>query len=283
MTDIEIINRKIDNRIKKIGSSNIYHYTTIDAFYNIIKTKELWLGDTSTMNDKSELRNFTKAIKKDLISDMPNKKNNIKTYFTKVNKRIANEYPFAFCCTTLEDDAAQWERYADEAKGVRIGFDTKTLLVLIYKLGFLFNEVFYEWQAKKHAHYEKLDNYFKNGELSEFDNIKGQIDNLICVSAFHKHISFISEKEYRIATAFNNAGKSEYSKIEFECRNNVIKKYLKLNIGKICSDEGINPQILINNVLIGPRSKQNENILKKFCAENGFTNIEISCSECPLR
>lgn len=284
MKEIEIkLNLKIEEHTKKTALSNYYHYTTVDAFYNIIKTKELWLGDTSTMNDKSELTNFTKSLQENLLLELPEKKKDIDDYFNKVNERVANEYPFALCFTTLKDDAAQWERYADNAKGIRIGFDTNTLLLLCKKLIFSFNEVFYKWNSKEHKHYEILKTYFKTGELEEFDNINGQIDNLICVSALHKHNSFRSEKEYRMVTLLNNIGNTEYSKIEFECRNNVIKKYLKLNIDKISSNKDINLQMLIKNVLIGPLSSQNENILRKFCCENGFNDIKISRSDCPLR
>lgn len=201
----------IEEKAKTINGKYVYHYTSIAAFYGIIKNKELWLGNTSSMNDKSELLGFTSKIQSNLKKELPDKHNEIKEYFDLVSNRIRNEFPFALCFSTLNDDAAQWERYAQNATGVRIAFDIKVLLTLIQGIGFIFNEIFYDSPIKENLHYALLKNYFDTGILYEFSSEKSQIDNLILTASLHKHKSFVSEKEYRL-----------------EFLSNEIKKYRKL-------------------------------------------------------
>ena len=47
----------------------IYHYTTMKALFGIIRNKEFWWGNTSTMNDKKELTEFTNKIVSSVRAD----------------------------------------------------------------------------------------------------------------------------------------------------------------------------------------------------------------------
>ena len=40
----------------------LFHYTSVDAFRNILKTQTLWASHYKTLNDKSELTHFENFI-----------------------------------------------------------------------------------------------------------------------------------------------------------------------------------------------------------------------------
>lgn len=121
----------------------LYHYTSIDPLYSIIKNNELWIGNTAAMNDRSEIKEFYNNFKNCLISKFPDKQNSIDALFKKVSRDIKGKYPFVMSFSPLEDDAAQWERYGDNARGVCIRFNVRRLAEQLSVLPFTIGKVYY--------------------------------------------------------------------------------------------------------------------------------------------
>lgn len=285
--EIKIRDKDIDARIinHNYGES-LCHYTSISALYGIIQNQELWLGNTATMNDKSEIKYFIQKMQNAIQNDICLEKlNACDCFFDKVFKRIDNEYPFAISFSRLKDNAAQWERYADNANGVCIEFNTKRLMNLFYYSNgrLLFNEVFYEMNARKHKHYKILTDYFNSNQLNEFNSETGEIDNLIACAYLHKHESFCTESEVRLCNLWNYT--IDESTISFELINGRIRKILKVSLDKLCIKEDIDFEDLIDRIVIGPRSEQNPKELQEYLYNCGLNKLakKISLSECPLR
>ena len=57
-------------------------------------------------------------MEEELKQDKSLKTKKIKDIFNEINNRLQDEYPYAMCLSLLNDDVAQWERYADNAKGI---------------------------------------------------------------------------------------------------------------------------------------------------------------------
>ncbi|MBO4433607.1 MAG: DUF2971 domain-containing protein, partial [Clostridia bacterium] len=262
----------------------IYHYTSIQTLYRILTGKEFWLGNTSSMNDKSEFSHFAGVLKSELIKDVPEKQLEIKEYFKNVNARIQKEYPYAMCFSVLNDDAAQWERYANNATGVCIGIDLSVMLDVFYYFPYcILNKVFYENHLKEHDHYFVLKNYFLTDNMLEFSDKQGQIDNLLFCSALYKHKSFSAEQEFRLAILRNSNAPG--SSIGFSENDNQIKKVLKLDMNTLCANSGYKFEDLFKSILVGPRSMQSVADLKSYCAELQYKKLanNIRPSDCPLR
>lgn len=280
--------RHVAERVEKIGN-NLYHYTSLAAFYGMLENKQFWWGNMSDMNDKSELKDFVKKLKKAIKEDVPSAELQIGDFFDEVEARIELEYPFAMCFSTVSDDVAQWDRYADNARGVCIAFNTQTLLELFCYTSHFANEVFYEYDIRNHAHYSILKEFFETGEfLHGFNNIKGLMDNIILCSTCYKHKSFCSEYEFRILTlgqVDTKILKRNCSEISFELVRGVIKQILKVNYSQLCQQEGLNFIDMFDSIIIGPRSDLSKPDLEKFCLANGFEKLSqnIKLSECPLR
>ncbi len=75
MNTIAYINNDVDKRINKHKYGNyLYHYTSIATLHNILKSKQFWLGNTATMNDKKEVKYFIELLQRALCENIPSDK-----------------------------------------------------------------------------------------------------------------------------------------------------------------------------------------------------------------
>lgn len=103
----------------------IYHYCDTTAFNSIISTKKIWLTDITKLNDCTEY-----ASGFDLILDVLKEKGlEEKQVFQDIHTRnLNNKFQILIGCFSEEGDSgSQWGLYADESKGLSIGFDENDL------------------------------------------------------------------------------------------------------------------------------------------------------------
>lgn len=116
----------------------VYHYCNVDTFYAIIQNKSLRLSDVSKSNDSKEIlwigekieelfmheykldgaQYFYKEVDKDTF-EMETREY-VKTYFT---ENFNNPSSFVTCFSSSGDLLSQWRGYADDAKGLSLGFE----------------------------------------------------------------------------------------------------------------------------------------------------------------
>lgn len=99
----------------------IYHYCNESVFKKIIETQEIWLSDITKMNDEDEYRSGYEIIREELNG------------FGLENHDIINEMSdsnlnqafniLVGCFSSNGDLKSQWSEYADQGKGVSIGFN----------------------------------------------------------------------------------------------------------------------------------------------------------------
>ncbi|MFT0137247.1 DUF2971 domain-containing protein [Alcanivoracaceae bacterium MT1] len=103
--------------------NTLYHYCSIDSFFNILRTKNIRLTDTLGMNDSREGR-WADLIINPLISN--------EELFSSVEqgREFLNAYhlskpsPFIFCFSEHPDILSQWRAYSNDGTGVCIGFSS---------------------------------------------------------------------------------------------------------------------------------------------------------------
>lgn len=83
----------------------LYHYTTLEAVLNMLKTKKLWFSCIVGLNDRSELNysDLSLGLKKDETINQQ-------------RIRFANER-FLFSMSSKGDDLNQWRLYGNDGKG----------------------------------------------------------------------------------------------------------------------------------------------------------------------
>ena len=126
----------------------IYHYCNLDRFLSITKNKELWLTDICKSNDSMEREWIYKLF--DLCWNQIMKKPNVdeassaeEIYHSYAIKQIQKEYqvtynhvkafkslsecnftPCGICFSSEKDLLSQWRGYANDGKGIAIGFNS---------------------------------------------------------------------------------------------------------------------------------------------------------------
>ncbi|MBR4789687.1 MAG: DUF2971 domain-containing protein [Treponema sp.] len=131
-------------------SNLIYHYTSLNALYEIIKTKSLLLPTLHGMNDPLEGGYKPDVFISDLDFDKyPQKVNeNTKQFFKLLSTLLKNNKkqfikncknktePYSLSFSMKEDNISHWERYGNNMKGVCIAFDLDEMELLNPPLGY---------------------------------------------------------------------------------------------------------------------------------------------------
>lgn len=283
LRDFEIKQRndRAMKAVEKYGSE-LWHYTDFKALNGILNEKKIWFGSTASMNDKDELSGFIKDLKSAVLSEI-DKANVSKAegIFEKIQKRLLVEYPYIFCVTRAQNDAAQWDRYAYGGTGVAVVFDTELLYKLIYYNRFIMNEEYYGYNAKQHKMKTLLVDYIQENRLEEFSDIEGLIDNLLLCAMIHKHESFSAEQEVRLSPYFI---KNDDPHLEYRVTGTIRRVYV-VNLDELCKKEDMGLEDLIKAIVIGPKSKQNIEDLKWYLNKINLPRLadKVRKSDCPLR
>ena len=279
-----------DKQIRNLMDLNqipdkLYYYTDITAFFNMITNKELWFGNVSSMNDKNEMHEFIGRLEQELL-DLYKDNEILKKQISSIFMELDIVYPYVMCCSKYEDNAAQWERYADNARGVCIEIDGFNFLKLL-NYGDLFpRAVLYNYPPRQHELFEIINKYLTDkgskwgSKEIDLDYIKKQI---LLVATMRKHKSFETEGEIRFSTIWNMEFK--YSKKEFKLINNCIKEFVILDLTNYFKNIDYSFDDIFSKVLIGPRSNQSTGILKEFLKskdERGLVD-KVFESGCSLR
>lgn len=279
------------NKIVEDFGEYIYHYTSVKALYGILKNKEFWWGKTSSMNDRKELREFIERITDCVRKDFgESHKDKCDEFCNLLSSHVGTEFPFAMCFSAREEDASQWERYADKATGVYIKMNTGMIIKLFEGANVVFNNVYYDFDIRSHKYYKVLREYFENGQFDEesgISNVETLVTNIIANAPSYKNRSFWAECERRIYTLEGKelSDVPDSYRFGFESKENAIKMILKIRYDLLCEAKGIKCDSLFEEIVIGPRSVQNIDELKQFCIHMGFPRLadHIRVSDCPLR
>ncbi len=111
---------------EELGQNEIYHYTSIESLYKIVNSRSLRLSSSQYLNDSKEQKIIKELINlelldKESISYDINRINQIKDLFDE------NLELFIISFSKHRDLLSQWRGYADNSRGVSIGFNVDKL------------------------------------------------------------------------------------------------------------------------------------------------------------
>lgn len=261
------------NRVfeEKIENKVLYHYTTLETFFSIVKSGEFRLFDITKSNDPLEGKFAINALAeayRELYGDeeINNEEYHVAhaSFFQfecnndSSKERTCNLYAAASFCDT-KHEMTMLRCYANNGKGVAIGFSGSKLVSLVEKTpGMEFRKIEYLTDEEMKARARKfwLD-YFGtcNGQLPCISDEKAmeplveKIEEFAHEGYFIKHIVNKDEEEYRLLYCKKKLfkirifSKDVEDKIDFICESNDIKTYYTIPINCV-----------INDVYIGPAS-----------------------------
>lgn len=256
----------------------LYHYCSIESFYGIISSKNIWLSDSSQSNDIKEntwLDHIVKSVLDDIASspDIETIKITAKDYF------LCKWNPYIFCLSEEGDLLSQWRGYADNARGVSIGFDLSVIKELMgiinskHKLTsssdvLHLNKIVYDLATQKETVQECL--------------LKDKLNDLSYkYFIMFKNPVFQEEKEWRLsAGSIGGAKPDEFGAIasfKFRLSNKKIIRYFDLPIVNNLMAK------IIKEIIIGSKSEIDETTLHFFLRTHGFKDVSIRKSILPYR
>lgn len=300
----------------------IYHYCTVESFFNIINSQQIYLSTTKYMNDYKESKHLTARL-----SNIENQKRTIKNYLIRSVRAVIkgfNREAYVTCFSQHQDLLSQWKFYANDGTGIAIGFDSKFLNPLNnFCNNFILNKIKYEVEEQDrllleiNKHYYDLDNPIKPMPIEDihkisFDRLTFLRSENVCLadvlnnnlnfrnptnlitikytqcllilSYLFKSASFFEEDEYRLCYL-----------PDFKFLSPVENLPLKIKIGDF-SYRSHNNKIytyypldfmdqknIIKEVIIGPKCEVDKSILRSLLKKNGFNNINIFKSKASYR
>lgn len=257
----------------------LYHYCSVETFFNIIVNSTLWLSDVEKSNDYQECilcREYVNEfIEKYLQEDIQA----IKAWKHWYNAGIETSYStrtFAICFSESCDQLSQWRGYAQDGQGIAIGFDIAILEAL--------NQISEHHIAFKKVIYDDIQEYIQ--EIVD-DNIEklaykgvGHIalelnQNYRMKFPFVKNKCFHEEQEWRAVVCsqigkYNIPGSNEinFSKIKYRVADGKLIPYIEMNFANVKKN-------FIKEIWIGPKARVEIEDVENFLSFSGYyENIE---------
>lgn len=306
-----------------------YHYCSVSTFYNMIKNQSIWLSDVSKSNDSQELKWFlTEAevvlhkIWDSLIlerkqagyTDDPVE---IQNLYSSIVQALHTESVkcWAFCLSEKRDDLGQWRGYADDGKGLSVGFNQVPFHALgveaAFKLGkgdIKDDEKFLapRFGAVKYGevglpNFESMIrarlNISKEMAPSAIrDKILTKVDLFRKIAPFYKNIGFSEEAEWRFVflKECSKINQNDFIEIEKDEKIVIMPAFRPAKWGYTEKDGNLVSHIefqskrfedTISEIVIGPKCKLTETEIKLFFVSCGLfpsmdaCDIKISKSE----
>lgn len=108
----------------------VYHYCSVDTFFNIIKNSSMWLSDISKSNDYQECVRCREFVNKGMEEYLRDDVEALKAWGIWYENGVHSNFlmkTFCVCFSESKDKLSQWRGYAQDGKGIAIGFDKEVL------------------------------------------------------------------------------------------------------------------------------------------------------------
>jgi hypothetical protein len=297
-----------ENKKTYLQAMHLYHYTDIDSFVKILKSKSFWATNCEYLNDLSELKNIEDCYEK-VFKKMDNKFREFLLFF---KKSILDDYLVDFRKRTyiisfseIYDSIGMWRNYGNN--GLAIELDTKILMDTLFQKNI--TRVFDRHNEEKNIPmgYKSIGKIIYNDKklidtirkyleviynLEEANNkledeyyqtnrpfsilTKEVIMNLNSFAPIKKDKNFEFEKEMRMVFTLSKKNINEVE--NFRVKNGLIIPYINI----IFEDNKLIP---IKRVILNP--EQNDimfnNGLRRLLNSYGYNKVQIISSRSKIR
>ncbi len=237
----------------------VYHYCSVDAFFNIIKNSSIWLSDIAKSNDYQECVRCREIVNKGMEEYLGDDVEALRAWSTWYEEGVYSNFAmktFCVCFSESKDKLSQWRGYAQDGKGIAIGFDKEVLEELnqISEFHIAFGKVIYD-NPQEYVQGIIADN-IKKLEYKGIGHVALELSvNYRMQFPFVKNPGFEEENEWRAVVCsgigHNNIPSSDnilFSKIKYRTANNKLIPYIEMNFEKV-------KQSIIKEIFIGPKSE----------------------------
>jgi hypothetical protein len=268
----------------------VYHYCNLESFFKIINSKELFLFNAANMNDRLETTWIFHVINEEIGKRKESlMQENIKMLETSFN--LNRLYPYIFCFAVSDDSLGQWRAYANDGKGIAIGFNPEKIgLQNIIPVNTAIKEnaigyfnCIYNINTQREIISEKLDKLcflISQNKIQQIDYANTAI-SLNRLSVVFKNPCFAEEQEIRIIhipmvmgdQENNTILLSSISDINFIVKGKNISSYFKLDLRERFNSD------LIPEIILGPKNYMNTAELNTYLSVNSLKRTVIKRSK----
>lgn len=241
----------------------LFHYCNVEAFFSIIKDSKIWLSDVGKSNDYQECILCRNLVNEGIESILSENEEDLQAWrqgYSWGKYTSHSMGTFCTCFSESRDQLSQWRGYANDGRGIAIGFNKELLLRLnsISEHHTKFGKVIYYNHEKQRQYInsiikdniEKLD-YKGIGHAALELNINYRLK-----FPFIKNAGFVEEKEWRVVVCseidnYHNIPSSDdfvFSKIKYRVANEKLIPYLEMDFERIKRE-------LVKEIWIGPKSE----------------------------
>jgi hypothetical protein len=272
--------------------SEVFHYTTLEGFLGIIRSRHIHASQIAYLNDAAEMSYgrdlLAQVIKAQGYLEKGYRDNDATTLVSLLGKyaeraRTAEIFTFSLCAN--DNLLSQWRAYADRGAGIAIGFQTENLATSI-RPATSFHPALYEPQMQRELIHCMIEAFAAQFHVSKNKHdpqklLARLVMNLHSGLEFFfptlKHPDFNEEREWRLIHA--RWGDEEESKRNFKVGNFLLVPYIELRM----MDNSLN--LPISRVVVGPAPHQD--LLRKSVSavltDHGYADIKVDCSSTPFR
>ncbi|HIW42839.1 MAG TPA: DUF2971 domain-containing protein [Candidatus Mediterraneibacter vanvlietii] len=237
----------------------VYHYCSVETFFNIVKNSSIWLSDIAKSNDYQECVRCREIVNNEIEEYLRDDVEALKvwrTWYEEGAYSYSSTKTFCVCFSGSKDKLSQWRGYAQDGKGVAIGFDKELLEELnqISEFHIAFGKVLYD-NPEEYVQGIIADN-IKKFEYKSVGHVALELsENYRMQFPFVKNPGFKEENEWRVVVCSGighyNIPSSDnilFSKVKYRTANNKLVPYIEMNFEKV-------KQNIIKEIFIGPKSE----------------------------
>lgn len=303
----------------------VYHYCSLESFFSIITSSTIRLTNITKSNDSDEIRYcfdaFVDTLRKSCkeFAQMYVYSEEVRNFFYEidydslVSRAVVNEslIYYVACFSSESDLLSQWRGYANDGKGVAIGFNSRSFISAKDLKNIKYNKVTYDMKTVKSELHDFIIKKLKKASLKAvnsisiapyIDSINDIISGMIYNAVFYKNPAFQEENEWRLVFyPFGNirnlliSHKSKdlssnqlfydkmYEPIEYKKDYNGL---IRGNMQFRCTDNKIISYVdmnfdsvkgyILSDIVIGPKSNADDKDLRLFLMSNGYDLSEIN-------
>lgn len=219
----------------------------------------MWLSDIAKSNDYQECVRCREFVNKGMEEYLRDDVEALKAWSMWYENGVSSNFSmktFCVCFSESKDKLSQWRGYAQDGKGIAIGFDKKVLEELnqISEFHIAFGKVIYD-SPQEYVQGIIADN-IKKLKYKSVEHVALELSgNYRMQFPFVKNPGFEEEKEWRAVVCSTighyNIPSSEnilFSKVKYRTANNKLIPYIEMNFERI-------KQRIIKEIFIGPKSE----------------------------
>ncbi len=281
----------------------LFHYTSYEAFKNILESRTFWLSDLQESNDPRELnlpkQGIISALKRfDRLQIPPEGREILRLVTFDLIRSIKMQRLYTICFTPRRDSLTFWKEYTDKGKGLSFSIRPRALRDMygrIQKVSYVGNIKNTYFDTIIETQLEKLR--FINSENFEFEQ------RIIITTAFlsaiyaTKHKSWKHEREVRVtfASSERNEDNKSYPLAEYPDGTIVPHRipltrqadekdieYYSISFGRY-QDGEYNNSRAFDEVVVGPNCEKSVSDIDDLLRSLGYKDVVVSQSSCMFR